>query len=550
MTTRMRVMRAVNLNNKDRPKNPIISTSKNNPTQSNKQILKMRKDIASRYSRLGIALREYLEIHLKGSEITVNKDWFFIGKMIYSVNADYDYSMDGNQLAHILGGVHDIVDNELLEGGIENIWSGEYIEEMYRTGTINSYHNLSSQSPLYSQSTALSSLLFSERHQKRISLAYTSTFNDWKELSDKLKGELGRIISNSVSKGINPRETAKIINDRLGVSLSKARTIAQTEQVGILRQAIWDEDSRVNAELGIKTKLLHQSAFKPTTRLNHAERSGKTYTAEEVEKWYEEDGNRYNCYCTQYSVLVDENGKPYAKTIIDRLEKQKNKWFDEQENKLSSTKDINTWSKNNIADHANFPRGTDVDELKKCAELAKDIQDRFALDKLRYIGSVNGDIYQYSIPKSVVASYSNDGNALLLRKSAFDRNYLKNIDEISRSGDLLKDSIDKVGRYKNKELSSIVNNLKSLSWFSVSTPEGVIAHEFGHAMHYKYQEVFKIAARGYNKGYQLALSGYGKTKLKEYIAESFSLYIANYSKAEKRLYPPLFEIFKKLDRGK
>ncbi len=35
---------------------------------------------------------------------------------------------------------------------------------------------------------------------------------------------------------MNPRETASVISKRLDVSMSKAKTIAQTEQVGALRR--------------------------------------------------------------------------------------------------------------------------------------------------------------------------------------------------------------------------------------------------------------------------------------------------------------------------
>lgn len=72
--------------------------------------------------------------------------------------------------------------------------------------------------------------------------------------------------------------------------MSKAKNIAQTEQVGALRQAQWNETDWAADRLGLNTGLLWLSALKPTTRTWHASRHGKVYTTEEVRDFYAENG--------------------------------------------------------------------------------------------------------------------------------------------------------------------------------------------------------------------------------------------------------------------
>jgi SPP1 gp7 family putative phage head morphogenesis protein len=113
-----------------------------------------------------------------------------------------------------------------------------------------------------------------------------------------------------VVDGKNPRAVVTEIAESLEVSRSKARQFAQTDITDTLRQAKIAEDQAAEDDLGIKTGLLWTSAFKPTTRPWHASRSGKVYSRDEVQAFYERDGNRYNCFCAVTTCLLDAAGKP------------------------------------------------------------------------------------------------------------------------------------------------------------------------------------------------------------------------------------------------
>lgn len=142
----------------------------------------------------------------------------------------------------------------------------DYIVAEAQRGTREAFNNLSQQSQVYASQTTLQQLLSSPGYLNQISAAGLTTFSDWKVISDTARGDLTNIITDAVARGVNPRETASVVSKRLDVSMSKAKTIAQTEQVGALRQAQWNETDWAADRLGLNTGLLWLSALKPTTR--------------------------------------------------------------------------------------------------------------------------------------------------------------------------------------------------------------------------------------------------------------------------------------------
>ena len=108
--------------------------------------------------------------------------------------------------------------------------------------------------------------------------------------------------------------------------MSKAKTIAQTEQVGALRQAQWNETDWAADRLGLNTGLLWLSALKPSTRAWHASRHGKVYTTEEVRDFYSEMKNRANCYCSQIPVLLNDDGSIFNEGLADKLAAERKQW--------------------------------------------------------------------------------------------------------------------------------------------------------------------------------------------------------------------------------
>ncbi|HBR3249792.1 phage minor head protein [Klebsiella pneumoniae] len=314
---------------------PIVPRSKVDPTRSAKQVSAMFMDIEGRYLDIKRRLKVLFDQRLTGLQREVNgeQSWLMCNNegadlSLYQVNArTYVYDMTAAQLADLLQIVQTILDDALLDGGSQNLWALDYVAAEYERGTLEAFNNLSQQSPVYTSQTTLQQLLSSPAYQNQIASTYISTYSDWKGISDAARADLANVIADAIGRGINPRETASIVSKRLDVSMSRAKTIAQTEQVGALRQAQWNETDWAADRLGLKTGLLWLSALKPTTRWWHAAEHGKVKTTEWVREFYSRDGNKYHCYCGQIPVLLNDDGSIFNKGLAEKLAKEREQWL-------------------------------------------------------------------------------------------------------------------------------------------------------------------------------------------------------------------------------
>lgn len=294
----------------------------------------MFRDIEDRYLGIKRALKALFDQRMTGRDRETNShNWHFFCHVngddptLYQVSAGkYIYDMSAQELADLLEAVQGILDDYLLDGGEQNLWAMDYVAAEAQRGTLEAFNNLSQQSQVYASQTTLQQLLNSPGYLNQIAAARLTTFSEWKVISDTARGDLTSIITDAVARGVNPRETASVISKRLDVSMSKAKTIAQTEQVGALRQAQWNETDWASDRLGLNTGLLWLSALKPTTRLWHASRHGKVFTTEEVRDFYAENGNRYNCYCSQIPALLNDDGSIFNQGLADKLAKERKQW--------------------------------------------------------------------------------------------------------------------------------------------------------------------------------------------------------------------------------
>nr|WP_310616683.1 phage minor head protein [Pantoea cypripedii] len=301
---------------------------------SGKSVSKMARDIGERYYQIKLALKTLFDQRLTGRQREGNShQWHFLCHQngdkptLYQVNASaYIYDMTNQQLSEMLNLMQAILDEHLLAGGQNDFWASGYVEQELQRGTFEAFNNLSRQSDYYAQQTTLAQLLSSPGYQNQVAAAALSTYSDWKSISDAARGDLASIVIDAVARGVNPLETAQVVSKRLDVSRSKALTIAQTEQVGALRKAQRNETEWTRDRLGLNTAMLWMSALKPTTRPWHASRHGRTFTTEEVEQFYAENGNRYNCYCSQIPVLLDDNGEIVNRGMVEKLAAERDAW--------------------------------------------------------------------------------------------------------------------------------------------------------------------------------------------------------------------------------
>lgn len=313
---------------------PIVPRNKVDPTQSGRQVSQMFNDIEARYLDIKRRLKVLFDQRLTGRQRETNgeRSWMMCNNegaepSLYQVNAGtYIYDMTAAQLADLLQIVQTVLDDSLLDGGSQNLWALEYVSAGYEHGTLNAFTNLSVQSPVYASQITLQQLLSSPAYQNQIASAFVSTYSDWKGISDTARADLANVIADSIGRGINPRETASIVSKRLDVSMVKAKSIAQTEQVGALRQAQWNETDWAADRLGLNTGLLWLSALKPTTRWWHAAEHGKVKSTEWVREFYSRDGNKYHCYCSQIPVLLNDDGSIFNTGLAEKMAKERKLW--------------------------------------------------------------------------------------------------------------------------------------------------------------------------------------------------------------------------------
>lgn len=180
--------------------------------------------------------------------------------------------------------------------------------------------------------TTTETMLNTPAVQTRLGLVYARVFEEMKGLTDESRADLSTTLTRAMSDGVGIPEIARRVKKRVGVSQSRAMRIARTEILNAYRTATRDESAELNKDLlsdsDYKFQLLWFSALAPTTRRWHATRHGKTYTKQEVQKFYSESANSINCLCSQRPILVNSKGEPMQnKKLLERLEKQRDTYL-------------------------------------------------------------------------------------------------------------------------------------------------------------------------------------------------------------------------------
>lgn len=79
-----------------------------------------------------------------------------------------------------------------------------------------------------------------------------------------------------------------------------------------------DEVERNLGKYGHRYRFMHVSALSPTTRRAHAERHGQLFTGEQLRIFWSDEENRKGCKCSFVEVMLDEEGQPIVRSIVDR----------------------------------------------------------------------------------------------------------------------------------------------------------------------------------------------------------------------------------------
>lgn len=293
---------------------PRLPTSTTDPVGANRRVGAAWKTLDEKYK-----------------EITRRVMGLFGAMPLVQTNASgygYQYDFSAQRAASISEEIQRILDEVLLDGaGFNQLWIGVDVSGAYESGIRIAQGNLANMSADYAVQRTISDILYSEPYMRRLGIAYSSTYSDWRGLSDQGRAQLASVITEGIATGKSPSGVKDDIVKRLDVSHSYAKQLAQTEITGALRKARQDEATEANVLLGLNVAILWSSALIPTTRVTHAQRHGGVYSPQEVSEFYSRDGNRYNCHCGNTEVLIIDGAPQMTERAKERYAEAKDAWF-------------------------------------------------------------------------------------------------------------------------------------------------------------------------------------------------------------------------------
>lgn len=288
---------------------PLIPRHPSNPVGETDKILKARralfKDIDDARDEV-LRIWESLPVQRQNGRL-VNRSF-------------YEYLIDLRELTRIV----DMIRMTLSRGNGRVVLARQ-TEAAYRSGIAKAVENLSRLSDDYTRT--ITAHLASNPVLRRAALAGARVFEFMEGFAGDTAADLGRVLFQAVQDGQNPRDAARTIRDRFGVSKRRAERIARTEIVGALRRGRIDEARDAEDKFGIKVKMLWYSALIPErSRPHHMARHGNLYTTEEVTEFYSVGGNAINCLCSQTEITIGPDGEPiFGDKLIKRLKDQRDR---------------------------------------------------------------------------------------------------------------------------------------------------------------------------------------------------------------------------------
>lgn len=285
--------------------NPILPSSRSNPVGQVRRI----REASRAWGRHIQGVRQWLA----GEFAKIPRE--FIRTNHLHANR-YEYAIDLTELRRIIREME-----RRLGSDAPRVMMVNRVMAAYEEATADSVVNLSRITDEYTRT--VTQVIRSAPYQRRVALIRARVFEEMEGFAGDTARELGRVLSQGIENGLNPRDITGDLSERFGVSRSRAERIARTEITQAHRRGRLDEATEAQERLGIQTKMLWLSALSPTTRENHAARHGNLYTQDEVREFYSDSGESINCKCSQVETLVDDRGNPATPDVVRRVKAQR-----------------------------------------------------------------------------------------------------------------------------------------------------------------------------------------------------------------------------------
>lgn len=220
---------------------------------------------------------------------------------------------------------------------------------------------------------------------------------------------------------------------------------------------------------------------------------------------------------------------------------------------------------NGVTEVANLT-GLSPKGLNAAVVAAHEVTERFGLSPMAYMGPITRDTrYKYRQPRGAIAAVYSGTNAMHLptkfgdlkvaqaqldlkvkRAPGYAAERAKKLESSAAIDTRVRNSIEKMGA-------------NDYTW-TVTTESGAaeraatIYHEYGHVLHLVDKRIgpqiqaFINAEQPRRNGWNLLVSKYADANDKEYVAETFAIYMAKPKAEHYRIHPELLKIYQKLDQ--
>lgn len=251
-------------------------------------------------------------------------------------NAETPFSLDMSQIRTYMAFYQSKIDELLLGLENPNNWQNRYQLLAYERGLERSRAMLISegagieptmQEQLAAQGirtfTAVPTLatgtIAQPIHQEALEFLYARSYDSLKGWTDNLAKETRQILVSAAQEGKGVRAVQREIIDRIGVSKSRALTIARTETNQAFSRAQINQADEASKEIGEEIKVRWLTRLDDRVRHNHVALHGKVLTTQEAAKVKNNDG--INCRCGLAPVVPGSDTEAKQKKFKEERER-------------------------------------------------------------------------------------------------------------------------------------------------------------------------------------------------------------------------------------
>lgn len=235
------------------------------------------------------------------------RDSIYIGKLVTNevLERKYEFMRDSEKIAEFNRDLQLIIDKEILDiadGTIQpkDYWLNIHVGQGYDRGARKVRLAAERAIPSLVKLPAYSPLA-NPFHVERAELIYTRVFNDMKGVTDTMRSQMSRVLSEGMLRGDNPKTVAKDMIGRVdSIGITRSKLIARTEIVESHNQASIREADILEKETGVEIKMIWIGADDGRERPTHVARNNNIYTREEISSMIGEP----NCRCS-VSAYID-----------------------------------------------------------------------------------------------------------------------------------------------------------------------------------------------------------------------------------------------------